>query len=94
MLGLQMAKSIDTASTYVDLVSVAEGVCVRGAKKSDGEAFLLSWAAGMPMFFFFLELPLRGVFSPGFFSCPDLGKKVVTVCVFQWIPEVPRRWLN
>lgn len=43
MLGLQMAKSIDTASTYVDLVSVAEGVCVRGAKKSDGEAFLLSW---------------------------------------------------
>lgn len=58
------------------------------------QAFLLSWAAVMLLLFFFLELPPRGVFSPGFFSCPDLGKKVVTVCVFQWIPEVPRRWLN
>ena len=43
MLGLQMAKSIDTASTSVDLVPVAEWVYVRGAKKSDGEAFLPSW---------------------------------------------------
>lgn len=57
------------------------------------QAFLLSWAAVMLLLFFFCELQERS-FSPGFFSCPDLGKKVVTVCVFQWIPEVPRRWLN
>ena len=47
------------------------------------DAFLLPWITTE-----------RNFFPGGFLSCPDLGKKVVTVCVFQWIPEVPRRWLN